>query len=383
MTASQWLEVLISFSVQVAILITVCTILERVVVQTSDRCTVWNTFFLSVLLLGVGAILLPRLHLIHPWTHLEPQSVLAVSATQSAIGSLVLFIWCIGAFLSLVRWIMRGYFLRRVLQRCERLSDEKAHKLLALVRSDFPGRVQPMVLISDDADGPFCWQFHRPTLVLPRFLLDGDANDLRHVLLHELEHLKTNHPAQLFLQHLAQVVCWFHPSVWRAGAIASLVRELTCDEVAARVGAGSAAYLRTLLHIAERCEQKRNISAIGFSRTPSEIVLRARRLVELAKNPQPTGPRRRLGRTAACATVLAAMVASSLVWIPSDPLASPRSLWSPWPKWTAQALHCFGYSLRDYEEFDRRTQVYELSLERGDQPASEDSSSAGALLPNS
>lgn len=383
MTASQWLEVLISFSVQVGILITACTILERTVVQTSDRCTVWNTFFLSVLMLGVGAILLPRLHLFHPWTYLESQTVLAVSTTQSAIGSAVLLIWCTGALLSLAHWIVRGYLLHRTLQHCERLSDEKSRSLLELVPFDFPGGVQPIVLISDDADGPFCWQFHRPTLVLPRFLLDGDANDLRHVLLHELEHLKTNHPAQLFLQNLAQVVCWFHPSVWKAGLIASLARELTCDEVAARAGAGSAAYLRTLLHIAERCEQKRNVSAISFSRTPSEIVLRARRLVELAKNPQPAGPKWRLGSATICIAILAIMVGASLIWIPSDPLASPRSMWSPWPKWTAQALHCFGYNLRDYEEFDRRTQVYELSVERVNHSAMPANSDAGARLPRS
>ncbi|MGD9632718.1 MAG: M56 family metallopeptidase [Pirellulales bacterium] len=383
MTASQWLEVLISFSVQVAVLITACTTLERAVVRAADRCAVWNTFFLSVLLLGVGAVLLPRLHLLHPWSGLDSQTVLAVNAAQSAIGTVVLSIWCVGAALSLVRWIARGYLLRRDLQRCERLSDERAVALLNLANLEFPGPAPPVVLISDDADGPFCWQLHSPTLVLPRFLLDGDADDLRHVLLHELEHLKTNHPVQLFLQHLAQVVFWFHPSVWRAGSIASLVRELTCDEVAARVGAGSAAYLRTLLHIAERCEQRRNASAIGFSRTPSEIVLRARRLVELAKNPQGTASRWGLGRWTACAAVLAAMALSSLVWIPSDPLASPRSLWSPWPKWTAQALHCFGYNLRDYEEFDRRTQVYELSLDCGDPSVPAAAPSADGLSPNS
>ena len=51
------------------------------------------------------------------------------------------------------------------------------------------------------------------------------------------------------------------------------MREFTCDEAAASHGADVAGYLRTLLHIAERCEQKGNPSAIGFGRTPSEIVL--------------------------------------------------------------------------------------------------------------
>ena len=49
-----------------------------------------------------------------------------------------------------------------------------------------------------------------------------------------------------------------------------------------------------------------------------------------------------------------------LVWIPTDPLASSRSVWSPWPKWTAKTLHCFGINLRDYEKYDRRIQAYEI-----------------------
>jgi hypothetical protein len=50
----------------------------------------------------------------------------------------------------------------------------------------------------------------------------------------------------------------------------------------------------------------------------------------------------------------------ALVTVPLDPLSSSRSVWSPWPSWTAEMLHCFGYTLRDYEPFDARVQLYEL-----------------------
>ncbi len=95
--------------------------------------------------------------------------------------------------------------------------------------------------------------------------------NLRHVLLHEVEHLTTNHPFQLFWQHLVQVICWFHPAVWNAASRASLLREFTCDEVATNDGANSAAYLRTLLIIVERCERTKNASIMTFGRTRSEI----------------------------------------------------------------------------------------------------------------
>ena len=360
MTAAQWLEVLVSYSVQVLAVIAACKLIERSIPRTPDRCAIWNTCFFSILILGCAAALLPRLHLLQPWSRMEPHVLLSVSTAQAVIGRMLLAIWCIGASVSLIRWVTRGYHLRRTLRRCEPLSPTDSQRLLGPTQAEAASGSLPVLLISDDADGPFCWQLHRPTVVLPRFLLEGSEDDLRNVLVHELEHLKTNHPFQLFMQHLVQTICWFHPAVWSAGSWASLAREFTCDEVAAAQGANSAAYLRTLLHIAERCEQKRNASAIAFGRTPSEIVLRARRLVDMANGTKQRIQRGRLGRKGASCMLVAFACLLFLVWIPTDPLASSRSVWSPWPKWTAKTLHCFGINLRDYEKYDRRIQAYEI-----------------------
>lgn len=374
MTAAQWLEVLVSYSVQVLIVIAACKLIDRSIPRTPDRCAIWNTCFFSILILGLSAVLLPRLHLLQPWSRLQPHTLLSVSTAQAVVGKLLLAVWCIGASVSLIRWVMRGYCLRRTLRQCERLAPFDVERLLGLTHTEANGTALPTLLISDDADGPFCWQLHQPTVVLPRFLLEGSEDDLRHVLVHELEHLKTNHPFQLFMQHLVQVICWFHPAVWNAGAWASLVREFSCDEAAAAQGANSAAYLRTLLHIAERCEQKRNASAIAFGRTSSEIVLRARRLVDMANGTKGSNRRGRLGKLGARCILMALTCLLCLMWIPTDPLASSRSVWSPWPKWTANTLHCFGINLRDYEQYDRRIQAFEILRSGDDQKESRDES---------
>lgn len=363
MTATQSLEVLASYSLQVLVVIIAGKCLERSLAHMSDRCAVWNTCFFSILMLGGAAVLLPRLHLIQPWSQLRPQALLTVTATQAVVGKLLLAIWCIGASLAILKWIARGHYLRRSLTRCEQLPPPLVRQLLRLTDTELPDRDLPRLLISNEAAGPFCWQLHRPTILLPRFLLEGSRDDLRHVLVHELEHLKTNHPLQLFLQHLAQVVCWFHPAVASAARQASLTREFTCDDAAAAQGADSAAYLRTLLHIAERCEQNKHAPVIGFGRSPSEIVLRAHRLVVLAKKIPLKGQGGWLGRKTATGILLFVAGLMTQVWIPSDPLSSSRSVWSPWPTWTAKSLHCLGWSLRDYELFDCRVQLYELQQE--------------------
>lgn len=358
MTATQWLEVLTSYALQVLVVVAACKLLERSLSRAGERCALWNTCFICLLTLACSAVLLPRLHLFQPWSRVDPQALVSVAVAQTVVGRLLLAVWCIGASVSLVRWMTHGYWLRRMLRRCEPLPDSKVEEL---VGGPFPrGKGSLSILVSDEADGPFCWQLHQPTIVLPRFLLEGSEDDLRFVLRHELEHLQTNHPLQLFLQHLVQVICWFHPAVWSAGSRASLTREFSCDEAAANHGADSAAYLRTLLHIAERCEQKRSLSAIGFGRTPSEIVLRARRLVSLSNSSNLAGQRGKIETAMAMFILLCATCLASLIWVPVDALASSRSLWSPWPSWTAKSAHCFGFGLRDYEQFDRRVQVFEI-----------------------
>jgi bla regulator protein BlaR1 len=367
MTATQLVEVLASYSLQVLLVLVAGKFLERAVSDPTDRCAIWNTCFFSVLFLGCAALLLPRLHLFRPWSLLGPHDLLAVTAAQAVVGRVLVGIWAIGASLLLLHWMVRSYVLRRSLCRCEQLPKQRVQTLMATTGTNVAERDLPIILISDESDGPYCLQLHRPTIVLPRFLLLGDGEDLRNVLIHEMEHLKTNHPFQLFLQRLAQVLCWFHPTVWSAAWRASLMREFVCDDAAAAQGANSAVYLRTLLHIAERFERNKQKSAIGFSAKSSEVVIRAQRLVMQARgaaDAERHGTARR--RTAIVAILLVTCMVSQ-VWLPSDPLASSRAVYSPWPTWTAQVAHCFGYSLRDYEQFDRNVQIYELQSRDNDE----------------
>jgi hypothetical protein len=64
------------------------------------------------------------------------------------------------------------------------------------------------------------------------------------------------------------------------------------------------------------------------------------------------------------ASILVLLGATTLIvsqtWIPIDAMSSSRSKWSPWPTWSAKVGHLVGIHLRDFEEFDRRVQPFEL-----------------------
>ena len=366
MTATQWLEVLLSFSLQVFVVILASSALERWLVKPADRCSIWSTCFVSILVLGSAGLLLPRLHLLRPWVFAEPETLIAAAAVERRIAEALVSVWCIGATFAIAKWMLRGVLLRRSVKHCEQLPPEQVRELLGPSRRLRSEDELPTVLISDRADGPYCFQLHQATIVVPRLLLDGTRDDLRNVLFHELAHLRGNHPVQLFLQQLAHVICWFHPAVWRASARASLMREYTCDDAVVDEGVKCAAYLRTLLRIAERNEHLSQQGAIAFGRTPTELMLRAKRLVELAQGKQAvTRGIQSLGKPAAVAILLTVTCVMTQVTIPSDPMSSSRTAWSTWPTWSAQCLHCFGVTVRDYELFDRRVRPYEQLFDGG------------------
>ena len=56
--------------------------------------------------------------------------------------------------------------------------------------------------------------------------------------------------------------------------------------------------------------------------------------------------------------VLIACAAMTMLWVPIDLGASTRSLWSPWPSWSARALQSVGIAARDYEIDGHRLHPY-------------------------
>jgi beta-lactamase regulating signal transducer with metallopeptidase domain len=95
----------------------------------------------------------------------------------------------------------------------------------------------------------------RPTLLLPEGLSASFTHDeLRHVVLHELWHLRRNDVAVNWLLAAVQALHWFNPFVWFAVSRIEEERELACDELALscleqdeRFGYG-----RTILKLVER-----------------------------------------------------------------------------------------------------------------------------------
>ena len=173
-----------------------------------------------------------------------------VAATTSLpLGKTALGVWLIGAAIAAAWLLLGAYRIRRVL----RSSRPAPRHLLRLLRDqgvEFPRGVR--LRLSDHEVRLFCVGALRPTVVIPRSLLDEAQSDsLAPVVQHELAHATQGDARGLWLFAIALVPLWFHPLFWWLRAQHRFATELVADAIAADK-TSNRAYARELMHLVER-----------------------------------------------------------------------------------------------------------------------------------
>lgn len=359
MNPTQFLEACLSTSLQACAVIGVTELLARRAAPR-EQTRLWTAAYVLLLLLSAAAVSLPHIR----WTTgvAGTVGVLSRAELEQVLGRYLFTMWTFGCATSLVLLATRMALTTRFLATCSPIPDLTVRGLTSEFEAGRVGRAKIRWLCSAQIAGPICWQLHRPCVVLPDHLLSLDPQELRMVLRHEVEHLQTCHPLQLFLQHLVETLLWFHPLVWWASRRSELARETACDDAAATTPNEVVQYLRVMLKIVERTTKATRPlgTALGLARNQSLLVQRAERLVARAKCLDPVSSRHDWRRRLLVATGLAA----AAIWLPVNSLASPRALWSPWPAWSAELLQTVGVAARDYEVYDRRLELHDLRRER-------------------
>ena len=369
MTPTQFLELIVSVSLQAVVVVAATYWIGWLTNSERLRCRLWTVCYALLMLLVVNAAILPHVRLMQPMRPLTRPLATEVVTLELQIGRVLFWGWALGTVGAVTLLIYRMILAERFLRSC-RAVDPDVVSLTAIASGEAAGK-HPQVdrkdirLVSAAvAAPPFCWQFHQPYIVIPDNLLTYEQDGLKFILRHELAHLRTRHPLQLFLQRSVEILFWFHPVVWWASREWSMAREFLCDDEAIESRGDIVQYLKTLLTIAEQTARDDRPSAtLAFVRNRCEMAERSRRLVRLAQQDTPatsshkSTPRAGFATALLLATGLASVL---LVWLPVNVLASPESHWSPWPTWSAGVLNDFGVKARDYEVYDHRYALHEL-----------------------
>jgi bla regulator protein blaR1 len=352
-----FLETIGSLTVQITLMIGVVAWITRRREAAAAADWTWTALHGCILLVTGAALLLP---------HLRPTTWAALcvtsesASTQNAIdlgGQLLFWLWAIGVSVMLMA-IAAGMWRASALVQ-DSLQDARLTRLL--IESAAKLRMPPSpieVRVSEICVSPFCWQLHRPAIVVPDLLLDFPLDEQRAVLTHELVHLSAQHPLCLFLQRVVEAIFWFHPLVWWASRQAAAAREFRCDAQAVASRQEVAVYLQSLLRLIEaRVATPTALPAgLGFLGDASLMNRRASLLAETL------GERIvRIRKMPTIAALVLLSIASVTIWLPLNPHASRRASWSPWPAWSARVLNASGIEVRDYEVDGHRLAPHEQS----------------------
>jgi len=143
------------------------------------------------------------------------------------------WIWLAGAGLLAACALVSQYRFRRRVGRLRPLIDEAALGLLEDCKT-LMNVATPITLVETAAvKSPTLFGFVRPRLLLPQGLVATfSREELRHVFLHELAHIKRHDILTGWVALALQIMHWFNPLVWLAFHRLRADRELACDALA-------------------------------------------------------------------------------------------------------------------------------------------------------
>ncbi|MBW3543823.1 MAG: M56 family metallopeptidase, partial [Planctomycetes bacterium] len=161
--------------------------------------------------------------------------------------------WAAVVCVQVLRIAIQRRRLGRLLHEARPGSDDLADRVAQVARELNLARV-PAVRLTDVDCSPFVCGLRRPVLVLPATLTAAlDDTQFRHVLFHELAHVKRRDLLWGWIPEIARLVYFFHPVAhWMVYRL-RLERELACDQIAmTHTGRDARAYAETLVHVVSR-----------------------------------------------------------------------------------------------------------------------------------
>jgi beta-lactamase regulating signal transducer with metallopeptidase domain len=150
-------------------------------------------------------------------------------------------------------------------------------------------RRQLQLLVSSHGSGPMSLGFFRPTIVLPRTLLETlSHSELEQIVLHELAHLHRRDDWSNLAQRLIEAVLPIQPAVYWLGYQISLAREMACDDWVIAATGTPRPYAAALTKVAELSQwQHAGVLAAGAVGNRSQLFRRVRQMLDRTRNAAP------------------------------------------------------------------------------------------------
>ena len=270
------------------------------------RSALWIATFLLMAILPFTTLLhtTSTQPIVEP-THLAPIFAIALAT-----------LWAAAAAWQLVRLIRGWLQLHQIARAATPITPIPA--IAELLNHRRLGTRTPIQLcLSTHVQIPSVAGFLRPRILLPAGLPQTlSTDDLRQIVLHEMQHLHRHDDWTNLLQKLGLALFPLNPALWYVDRRLCQERELACDDGVLRAnGASSIAYATCLTNLAQQRMQQatrqgivaRSLAlALGAFRRPSELARRIHRILTPGPSATPTARFTATALTAAALLVSAA-----------------------------------------------------------------------------
>ncbi len=175
-------------------------------------------------------------------------------------------IWLIGA-IALAGYILAENFkLWQIVKHQRPVTQQWVLDLLEDCKTQMGISTILGVIVTNRVKSPALFGFIRPRLLLPTGLIESlTPQQLSHILLHELAHLKRHDIGLNWLAALSQALHWFNPLVWYAFYRMRIDRELACDALALVYSRPEEhrEYGRTIVELLEKFAQPQRLPSLA------------------------------------------------------------------------------------------------------------------------
>ncbi len=175
-----------------------------------------------------------------------------------ALGAFAL--WALVATLGVLRIGVGLWQLGKLRRQCEAVNEAELPESPREMVKAFQNVRPVAILRASDSHSPKAVGFFHPAIILPAWLLNSTGDELKHVLLHEMAHLRRRDDWTNLLQQVVKALFFFHPAVWWMERELALSREQACDDAALEQTADAQDYARSLALVAEKSFIRRQVA---------------------------------------------------------------------------------------------------------------------------
>lgn len=167
-------------------------------------------------------------------------------------------VWALLTMAALLPVLLSMWQLRRVRRSGRAITLQEISPLLAGLKQQFEQPRRVSLMVSETAQVPAAVGFFKPAIMIPEWLArEASPQEIRHVLLHELSHLRRRDDWSNLLQKIVKAFVYFHPAAWWMENRLMLEREMACDEMVIADDKDARSYCESLAHLARKSAARR------------------------------------------------------------------------------------------------------------------------------